>query len=234
MILVLSCEHGGNLVPSHYESLFRKEKSILQTHRAYDPGTEDLYDLLVPHAHFGKKNTVSRLLIEVNRSLHHSRLFSEFSKTLAPSEKNDLIETIYRPYRFALESKIRNYISKGSGPVVHISLHSFTPELNGEVRNNDIGLLFDPGKSLEKKIAVRWKQELLALDPTLKIRFNYPYLGKADGFTSYLRKVFPENYVGIELEINQGLLQNHSYPPHLKSSILRSLLQVVSPDLGKF
>lgn len=234
MILVLSCEHGGNLLPLQYESLFRKEKSILQTHRAYDPGTEDLYDFLVSHAHFGKKNTLSRLLIEVNRSLHHPRLFSEFSTSLSNSEKSNLIETIYRPYRFALESQIRNFISKDVGPVVHISLHSFTPELHGEIRNNDIGLLFDPGKRLEKNIASCWKQELLRLDPTLKIRYNYPYLGKADGFTSYLRKIFPENYVGIELEINQRLLQKQSFPLHLKNNVMQSLLKVVSPDLGKF
>ena len=29
--------------------------------------------------------------------------------------------------------------------VIHISSHSFTPELNGKVRRADVGLLYDPG-----------------------------------------------------------------------------------------
>ena len=40
--------------------------------------------------------------------------------------------------------------------------------------------------------------------PELKVRRNYPYAGKSDGFTAYLRRRFPADaYVGIELEINQ-------------------------------
>ena len=36
------------------------------------------------------------------------------------------------------------------------------------------------------------------------MRRNYPYAGKGDGLTSYLRRRFPPGaYVGIELEVNQ-------------------------------
>jgi len=36
------------------------------------------------------------------------------------------------------------------------------------------------------------------------VRRNYPYTGKSDGFTAYLRRRFPADaYIGIELEINQ-------------------------------
>ena len=47
------------------------------------------------------------------------------------------------------------------------------------------------------------KKELLHQNKALNIRYNYPYLGKADGFTTYLRKQFPTNYMGIEIEVNQ-------------------------------
>ena len=41
-------------------------------------------------------------------------------------------------------------------------------------------------------------------DPTLRLRRNYPYLGKSDGVTQSLRrKHAPERYVGLELEVNQ-------------------------------
>ena len=42
---------------------------------------------------------------------------------------------------------------------------------------------------------------------SLRIRRNYPYLGKTDGFTSFLRKKYSAKfYAGIEIEINQALL----------------------------
>ena len=44
-------------------------------------------------------------------------------------------------------------------------------------------------------------------DPSLRIRRNYPYLGKADGFVTHLRRRFKsEDYIGIELEMNQALV----------------------------
>jgi hypothetical protein len=39
------------------------------------------------------------------------------------------------------------------------------------------------------------------------VRRNYPYAGKGDGLTSYLRLCFPCGaYVGIELEVNQSIV----------------------------
>ena len=41
----------------------------------------------------------------------------------------------------------------------------------------------------------------------LRVRRNYPYAGKGDGLTSYLRRRFPPGaYVGIELEVNQSIV----------------------------
>ena len=46
-----------------------------------------------------------------------------------------------------------------------------------------------------------------ALAPELRVRRNYPYAGKGDGLTSHLRVRFtPGDYVGIELEVNQGIV----------------------------
>ncbi len=43
--------------------------------------------------------------------------------------------------------------------------------------------------------------------PELRVRRNYPYAGKGDGLVTHLRRRFaPGAYVGIELEINQGIV----------------------------
>ena len=91
--------------------------------------------------------------------------------------------------------------------VIHISSHSFTPVLDGEVRRADVGLLYDPRRRGEVELCARWKAALCAIAPALAVRRNYPYAGKGDGLTSYLRTRFPPGaYVGIELEVNQAIV----------------------------
>jgi len=97
-------------------------------------------------------------------------------------------------------------VSRGDR-VIHVSSHSFAAELDGTIRSADVGLLYDPRRAGEAALCARWKETLGALAPELRVRRNYPYAGKADGLTSHLRRLFAQsNYLGIELEINQGLV----------------------------
>lgn len=201
MKLILTCEHGGNDIPDNYKKYF-KNKAVLKTHRAYDLSALDAFQYLKPLADVSLFSTTSRLLIELNRSLHHKNLFSEFTKHLTEIEKTEIINTYYLPYRNAVENGIKNYIESGQS-VLHLSIHSFTPNLNGAYRHCDIGLLFDSLKQSEKKISKKLKSKILTHNPNLNVRYNYPYLGKADGFTTHMRKQCPRNYLGIEIEINQ-------------------------------
>ena len=222
MKLVLTCEHGGKKIPKKYLSLFASAQEALNSHRGLDLGALDLFNHLSKLARFSQSNTISRLLIEINRSLGHPQLFSEFTTDLFDKEKIEIIETFYFPYRYEVEKKISELISKGE-EVLHFSVHSFTPEWKGESRNADIGLLYNPSKAKEKSFCKNLKQQLLLQSPTLKIRYNYPYLGIADGFTTYLRNEFPKNYSGIELEVNQKFTSQNKMEPGLKISIYNAL-----------
>jgi predicted N-formylglutamate amidohydrolase len=202
MKIVLTCEHGGNKVPEHMQHLFSSNKQVLRTHKGLDLGALDLFNTLKPLADFSIASTTSRLLIELNRSLHHKNLFSEFSKSLSTSEKKELINFYYLVYRNKVENSVRNYI-KERNEVLHISVHSFTPILNSIERNCDIGVLYDSSNTNEKEFSRQFRKKVLEQNRHLNVRYNYPYLGKMDGFTTYLRKQFPCNYVGIEIEINQ-------------------------------
>lgn len=229
MKLVISCEHGGNDIPKDFQKYFLNQQSLLESHRGYDAGTLDLFKKLVPIADFSESNTVSRLLIECNRSLHHPKLFSEISKKLPDSERKYLIEYVYLPYRNAIEFQIRSYIAARE-QVLHISLHSFTPCLNKVERNNDIGLLYDSRKLLEKAFCEFWKNLIWEENSLLKVRYNYPYLGSADGFATYLRKQFPEYYIGIELEVNQKWVKNNAFDESIKTSLINSINRLYSKN----
>ena len=226
MKLVLTCEHAGNDIPEEYFSLFREAEGELNSHRGYDPGALDLFCDLKELADFDIFQTESRLFIELNRSLHHKQLFSEFTRALPKPSKNAILEAYYFPYRQEVEQQIYDRLMKGE-QVIHLSVHSFTPVLDGEKRNADIGLLFDPSRSEEKEFCSSFKNAILEQDPQLHIRFNYPYLGTADGFTTYLREKFPRNYCGIELEVNQNFEISNKMDEKLKSVIFKALSKVL-------
>lgn len=222
MKLVISCEHGGNDIPAAYQKYVRHHQALLQTHQGYDPGTLHLFKKVKALSDTAMSNTISRLLIECNRSLHHPSLFSEISSGFSKSEKKHLIATVYLPYRNTIENAIGAFI-KQQEIVLHISLHSFTPHLHGEERNNDIGLLYDSKNLGEKQLCALWKQQLQKQNPSLKIRYNYPYRGNADGFTTYLRKQFPSQYIGIELEINQKWAINNAFKEEIVKAIKNTI-----------
>jgi predicted N-formylglutamate amidohydrolase len=202
--VLITCEHGGNRIPPRYRGLFASFEDLLHSHRGYDPGAlvmaEEMAAALAAPLFV---STTSRLLIELNRSIGHPSLYSIATRTASEAVRQAILQQHYLPYRSQVETHIRAAIAQGKR-VIHLSSHSFTPELNGEIRNADIGLLYDPARSGETELCRRWQAQLKTQAPALKVRRNYPYTGKSDGFTAYLRRCFPaEVYVGIELEINQ-------------------------------
>lgn len=200
--LIISCEHGGNHIPYCYHRLFSEAE--LQTHRGFDIGALAMARCLAKS--FGAPlffSTTSRLLIDLNRSIGHPQLYSDATGDEPIMIRRRILRSYYLPYRNRVEAEICASIERGS-QVIHISSHSFTPELNGMVRNADIGLLYDPKRRTEAALCRCWQTQLKVVAPGLKVRRNYPYQGISDGFTAYLRRRFPaECYIGIELEINQ-------------------------------
>lgn len=202
---LVTCEHAGNRVPTELRHLFKRDKAMLYTHRGYDPGALTLTREIAAALHAPYlQSTISRLVVDLNRSLGHPRLHAEVIQVnLTNDVKQKIIDRHYLPYRRKAEAIIAQAIMQGKR-VVHISCHSFTPELNGKVRTADIGLLFDPACADETNLCREWQAALAARRPDCRTRRNYPYIGTSDAFTSYLRRHFPgDAYLGIEIEINQ-------------------------------
>lgn len=205
--VILTCEHASNRVPAEFAKLFRGHGDVLESHRGWDPGSLTLGKVFQRRLKTPLFNTnFTRLLVEPNRSLHHRRLFSEFTIGLDDNAKQQIIARYYLPHRDQVANWISEQVSRNVA-VVHLSLHTFTPVLAGQTRNADIGLLYDPSRSAEKKLSAAWRAAIQQSRADLRVRLNYPYLGKADGFTTHLRRLFSnEQYAGIELEVNQQWL----------------------------
>lgn len=234
--LVVTCEHASNRVPSRAKRWFASAvaREALASHRGYDPGAAELArrfarEFSAP-ACFGE---FTRLLIELNRSLHHRQLWSEFTRDLDAEERRHWIDHVYRPYRDAARTHLRRAI-QDCGRVVHLGVHSFTPESNGEIRNVDVGLLYDPGRDGERTFCLRWRDLLRTAAPDLRVRRNQPYRGVADGFITELRNEFTDReYVGIEIEVNQALVQTDKATwRRLQTLLIETFAEVVPAEIG--
>ena len=211
--LLISCEHGGNDVPVQYARLFVGAAEVLDSHRGMDFGALEMA------RSFAKKlraplvaATTTRLLVDLNRSAHHRNVFSEFSRALAPAEREIAMRRYYTPYRTDVERRIAAAVRSGDA-VLHISSHSFTPALNGETRRTDLGLLYDPRRPFERSFATAWHEALHARAPQLQVRRNYPYRGVNDALVTHLRRRHGDrSYAGVELEVNQKFVADPAWP----------------------
>lgn len=207
---VVTCEHGGNEVPAEFRELFAGHGELLASHRGWDPGALELARRIAGrlgaplHA-----ATVTRLLVDLNRSATHRAVFSTVTRPLGGhrrARREELLAAWWHPYRARVEAEIARLASADGPGVLHLSIHTFTPfsPSDGGERRADVGLLYDPGRPLETAFCRRLKEVLGTLRPDLAVRRNEPYRGVADGFTTALRRRFPpQRYLGIEIEVNQ-------------------------------
>jgi predicted N-formylglutamate amidohydrolase len=228
MQLFLSCEHGGNRIPIELEKLFEGAVEIMDTHRGRDLGALPLFRLfekeLCPI--FAISSETCRLVVDLNRSLHRRSLFSEWTKPLSREQKQRILDEHYFPYRQAFIDALKKSINQNHR-VLHLSVHSFTPILNGVVRQTDIGILYHPGRPWEKAFAAQWKASLAKHLPQMRVRFNYPYLGKPDGHVAYHRKMYADTlYAGIELELNS----KYAFDNAVYDGIVKALADVLKME----
>lgn len=214
--LVVSVEHASLRVPAALGDL-DLPASFLDSHHAWDPGAaavgRHLAREFAAPLHLGRW---SRLVADLNRSSSHPRVIPRDSgdrriprnENLARRDRRDRLDRYWSPYRSAVEADLDACVVR-FGRVLHVSVHTFTPELNGEVRNNDFGLLYQPSHRGERAMADRWDRRLTALG--FRVRRNYPYSGLDDGFCMRMRAArTARSYLGMEIEMNQDGLRTRA------------------------
>lgn len=227
--LVLTCEHGGHDVPEPLASRFAGQQALLESHRGWDPGALQLAQEMAAHfaapMHHG---VVTRLVVDLNRSIGHPRLHSELTRDAPRAQRREWIDRWWRPHRDRVAQTVAERIAAGRR-VLHVASHSFTPELHGVVRQADVAWLYDPARPGESAIARRWQQALARRATDLALRRNYPYRGAADGLARSLRRQHADEvYVGVELELNQRfVLAGGEAWERLRQRVIESLEDVL-------
>src|SRR5690349_1443448 len=94
--ILVSCEHGGNRIPLAYRHLFEGCGALLRSHRGVDIGAlrlaRDMAQALSAPLH---ACTVSRLLVEINRSPHHRQLYSAQTRDAPLELRRELLDRYY-------------------------------------------------------------------------------------------------------------------------------------------
>ncbi len=206
------CDHAGRAFPRALGTLGLGQRELDQ-HIAWDIGIAGLgrrlaHSLDAPFFMTG----YSRLVIDCNRHLDDPTSIAQESdrvpvpgnRGLSAADRHRRQEEIFLPYHRGLAEEIQGRIASGRTPVI-ISLHSFTPVMNGFQRPWHVGVLWNNDARMPVPLMRR-----LAEEPDLVVGDNEPYSGR-DGH-GYSIKAHAEA-LGLAhalLEIRQDLIADDS------------------------
>ena len=145
--LVLLCDHASNRLPRQLGDL-GLTAGQLADHISWDPGAAEVarrisQRLDAPLVLSG----YSRLVIDCNRPLDNDTLIAKNSagvmvmgnQSLTDEDRQARINELYQPYHQAIAGLLND---RKQRPSVVISIHSFTPVLNGETRPWQMGICY--------------------------------------------------------------------------------------------
>jgi predicted N-formylglutamate amidohydrolase len=203
---VFTCEHASAAVPEHYAGL-GLEPAELADHVAWDIGAAALAQRVA--AAFAAplvESACSRLVIDCNRDVRdHDLIVAETHGVVVPgnrdldaTERAYRIDRYHRPYHDAIDA----VLAGRPDPTILVSIHSFTPELRGQRRALEVGVLYDDHVPLVTRLA-----DAIATTGLL-VRHNEPYSGM-DGLIYSARVHGVRHRLRyVELEVNNGLLRH--------------------------
>ena len=217
---VFTCEHASCEVPVEYDDL-GLDRDQLQEHIAWDIGARNLTVNLArrfdaPAVLAG----VSRLVIDCNRDLaDHDLIVSQSHGVQVPGnlevdadERHRRITQFYEPYHEAVDALLRRHRDR-----FLVSVHTFTPVLNGRERRLDVGVLFDVYADEAQRLGTA------LAGAGLRVRYNEPYSGLDGLIYSAARHGGHHGAPYLELEVNNALLRDPTAVERIALDIARGL-----------
>jgi predicted N-formylglutamate amidohydrolase len=210
--LLLLADHAGREVPPAYGTLGLPPAEF-DRHIAYDIGAEAVTRGLARA--FGVPAVLgrfSRLLIDPNRGDDDPTLIRQLydgtvisgNYPMSPAERETRLDQFYRPYHAAVAAESARVQAAFGGAPLILSVHSFTPVMQGVARPWQVGVLWD----MDHRVA--WPLiEMLAADPALTVGDNEPYDGALRGDTMYKHAIV-KGFAHALIEIRQDLIADQA------------------------
>jgi len=201
-------DHAGAAIPRALGNLGVSEEDLAR-HIAWDIGVRGVGEALALalNAAFIHQ-AYSRLVIDCNRDPTAPEAVPTCSdgtsvpgnEGLSEAQRDSRVSEIHAPYQAAIAEEIERRAAGGL-PTVLVSLHSFTPAMDGFARPWDIGILHDGAND-------RFAKALLArlcAEERLVVGDNEPYRMDATDYT-IPRHAFAAALPYVEIEIRQDLI----------------------------
>lgn len=227
--VLLIADHAGNAVPKAMSRLGIEKEDLLR-HIAWDPGAALVAtELSKRWSAATVLSQYSRLIVDPNRPLGDPSSMPPVSdntvvpanQALTEDERQRRAALFYWPYHQAISEQIARLRRISPGPLL-VSLHSFTPDFNGEERPWHIGVMSAADRRLGEGLIAGLRK---ATD--LVIGDNRPYSGVEYGYTLKVQ-AGSQGLANVQIEIRQDLLADDA----AVSGWVDVLDQVLSPLLG--
>jgi predicted N-formylglutamate amidohydrolase len=207
--ILLVCDHASCRFPEALGDM-GLDPFARRCHLALDIGAGKLTESLA--ASLGVTAVVaqySRLAVDCNRQLMDPGAFLEYgdgilvpgNRNLKQADKDARADAIYWPYHNAIDKQVQRLRAIGPPPAF-ISIHSFTPVLNGISRAVEMGVLWDKDERTSNIFIEKFREAgFLTGD-------NEPYSGKApqDFTIDHHAEEIDLPHVGIE--VRQDLIDD--------------------------
>ncbi len=229
--IVLCCDHAGYAVPEELANLGLSDQQLKQ-HIGWDIGAADvtsyISQALDVTAVFSK---YSRLYIDCNRppaSLgsipeQSDNIIIPGNANLSPEDKIGRAERSLWPYHQALSAALARHWQGDIAPVL-ISIHSFTPALQGEsLRPWQYGLISGHDRRLADGIIAQFRRY-----PEICLGDNLPYSGFDVSYTLNGHGL-SSGIAHIGIEIRQDLIDTAEGVAHY-GAVLADVLQCALED----
>lgn len=230
--LLVTAEHASRAVPDELANL-GLVPAVFETHVAWDPGVKEVATWVAKHYEAPLLlGEWSRLVADLNRSGHTPPAVPEIAfgvpvpanHNLSDGLRHERVAKYHTPYWDKARDHVRRLLESHER-VLHLSVHSFTPEYENEVRDVELGVMMDPERPLERRLADDWLVRLA--EAGYDAKENEPYDGRADALVTGLRGEFEvERYAGMEIEINQCFLS------HLRK-VADTMIEILQPELSR-
>jgi predicted N-formylglutamate amidohydrolase len=184
--ILLACDHASNFIPAAYRGLGLGPADLAR-HIAWDIGAAAVARRLAQRLDAALfLSGYSRLLIDCNRPPGSRGSVLELSeatpipgnRNLGGDERARREAAFFHPYHARLAAHLDRRRASGRATVL-ISVHSFTPRYLGEDRPWHVGVLFDRGAALGRRLIA-----ILRRRPELVVGENQPYrITREDDYT---------------------------------------------------
>ena len=204
--LLLVCDHAGRLIPRRLSQLGLTAVD-LERHIAWDIGAAGLARRLSDR--LGAElflQAYSRLVIDCNRAPDSPSLAPAISDNipvpanagLSAADLQQRLEAIHAPYHAAIAAALDR--RGGDAKTVVVSVHSFTPVMDGLARPWRVGVLHSGDSPVSRRML-----EALRQNGDLVVGDNQPYAMDAIDYT-IPRQAKARGLDYLELEVRQDLI----------------------------